>query len=104
MTPLRLSVTAHHRVTGPIVLTIFRETVATQVLRAAILTDNGMDFTSRLSQGRIGAGTRNGLETELARLQVKLNNGCPGHPQTPGPTAPDLPWRSLPEGNRWTSE
>ena len=62
-----LSVTAHHRVTGPIVLTTFRETVAQHGIPASTLTDNGMVFTTRLSQGKKGAGTRNGFETELRR-------------------------------------
>ena len=54
-----LSVTAHHRVTGPIVLATFRQTVAEHGIPASTLTDNGMVFTTRLSQGKKGAGTRN---------------------------------------------
>jgi len=46
-----LSVTVHHRVTGPIVLKTFRETVAEHGIPASTLTDNGMVFTTRLSQG-----------------------------------------------------
>jgi transposase InsO family protein len=41
-----LSVTAHHRVTGPIVATTFRQTVAAQGVPASTLTDNGMVFTT----------------------------------------------------------
>ena len=79
-----LSVTAQHRVTGSIVLATFRETVAEQGIPASTLTDNGMVFTTRLSQGKKGAGTRNGLETELRRLNVVQKNGRPNHPTTQG--------------------
>jgi len=79
-----LSVTAHHRVTGPIVLATFRETVAEHGIPASTLTDNGMVFTTRLSQGKKGAGTRNGFETELRRLSVVQKNGRPNHPTTQG--------------------
>ena len=60
-----LSVTAHHRVTGPIVLHTFRETVARHGIPASTLTDNGLVFTTRLAGGR---GGRNGLEGVLASL------------------------------------
>ena len=79
-----LSVTAHHRVTGPIVLRTFREAVAEHGIPASTLTDNGMVFTTRLSQGKKGAGTRNGLETEIRRLNVVQKNGRPNHPTTQG--------------------
>jgi transposase InsO family protein len=79
-----LSVTAHHRVTGPIVLATFRKTVAEHGIPASTLTDNGMVFTTRLSQGKKGAGTRNGFETELRRLNVDQKNGRPNHPTTQG--------------------
>jgi transposase InsO family protein len=79
-----LSVTAHHRVTGPIVVATFRETVAEHGIPASTLTDNGMVFTTRLSQGKKGAGTRNGLETELRRLGILQKNSTPGHPTTCG--------------------
>jgi transposase InsO family protein len=79
-----LSVTAHHRVTGPIVLTTFRQTVAEHGIPASTLTDNGMVFTTRLSQGKKGAGTRNGFETELRRLGITQKNSTPGHPTTCG--------------------
>jgi len=76
-----LQVTAHHRVTGPIVLTEFRRTVATHGIPASTLTDNGMVFTTRLAGGK---GGRNQLETELRRLGVDQKNGRPWHPQTQG--------------------
>lgn len=79
-----LSVTAHHRVTSTIVVATFRETVAEHGIPASTLTDNGMVFTTRLSQGKKGAGTRNGFETELRRLNVLQKNSTPGHPTTCG--------------------
>jgi transposase InsO family protein len=79
-----LSVTAHHRVTGTIVLATFRQTIAEHGIPASTLTDNGMVFTTRLSQGKKGAGTRNGLETELRRLGIIQKNGRPNHPTTQG--------------------
>jgi transposase InsO family protein len=81
-----LSVTAHVRVTGPIVLRIFRETVATHGIPASTLTDNGMVFTTRLSGGsrRSGSRGRNGLEHELHRLKVTQKNSRPNHPTTCG--------------------
>lgn len=79
-----LSITAHHRVTGPIVLAQFRLAVAEHGIPASTLTDNGMVFTTRLSGGKRGAGTRNGFEHELRRLGVIQKNGHPNHPQTQG--------------------
>ena len=79
-----LSVTAHHRVTGPIVLATFRTAVAVHGIPASTLTDNGMVFTTRHAQGNKGAGTRNGFETELRRLNVVQKNGRPNHPTTQG--------------------
>jgi hypothetical protein len=71
-------------VTGPIVLATFRETVATHGIPASTLTDNGMVFTTRLSQGKRSAGTRNGFETELRRLGTVQKNSRPNHPTTCG--------------------
>jgi transposase InsO family protein len=76
-----LSITAHHRVTGPIVLAAFRTAVAAHGAPASTLTDNGMVFTTRFSGGK---GGRNGLETELRRLGITQKNGKPNHPQTQG--------------------
>ncbi len=76
-----LRITAHHRVTGPIVLTEFTKTVAELGTPASTLTDNGMVFTTRLAGGK---GGRNHLETELRRLGVTQKNGRPWHPQTQG--------------------
>ncbi|WP_344026111.1 IS481 family transposase, partial [Kribbella jejuensis] len=76
-----LHVTAHPRITGPIVTVTFRETVAQHGIPASTLTDNGMVYTTRLSGGR---GGRNGLETELRRLNITQKNSRPNHPTTCG--------------------
>lgn len=76
-----LSVTAHRRVTGHIVLTEFRKTVAAHGVPASTLTDNGMVFTTRLAGGK---GGRNGFENELHRLGVTQINSTPNHPTTCG--------------------
>lgn len=76
-----LSVTAHARVTGPIVLAAFRTTAATHGFPASTLTDNGMVFTTRFAGGR---GGRNHLEHELGERGITQKNGKPNHPQTQG--------------------
>jgi Integrase core domain len=76
-----LSVTAHARVTGPVVLATFRKTVAAYGIPASTLTDNGMVFTTRFSGGK---GGRNHLEHELRELNITQKNGHPNHPQTQG--------------------
>jgi len=79
-----LSVTAHHRVTGPIVLDTFRAAAGRFGCPASTLTDNGMVFTTRLAGGSRGKDTRNGLEHELRRLGVVQKNSRPNHPTTCG--------------------
>ena len=80
-----LSVTAHPRVTGPIVRQAFRETIATHGIPASTLTDNGMVFTTRLSGGSLrGTRGRNGLEHDLHRLGIRQKNSRPNHPSTCG--------------------
>src|SRR5262245_64340733 len=59
-----LSVTAHQRVTGPIVVDTFGAAVAQHGPPAATLTDNGMVFTTRLAGG---TGGRNAFETGVNR-------------------------------------
>ncbi len=76
-----LSVSVHHRVTGPIVLATFRRTVAEHGIPVSTLTDNGMVFTTRLSGGK---GGRNGFEHELRTLGIVQKNSRPGHPTTCG--------------------
>jgi hypothetical protein len=68
-------ITAHHRVTGPIVLAEFRQAIKTHGIPASTLTDNGMVFTTRFSGGN---GGRNAFEAELPPAR---------HPEA-GPTAP----------------
>jgi transposase InsO family protein len=79
-----LSVTAHARVTGPLVVDTFCRTVAVHGIPASTLTDNGMVFTTRFSGGRDATRGRNGLEHELRRLGVVQKNSRPNHPTTCG--------------------
>jgi transposase InsO family protein len=76
-----LSITAHHRVTGPAVVATFRDAVHQFGVPASTLTDNGMVFTTRLAGGK---GGRNGFEAELRRLNVRQKNSKPNHPTTCG--------------------
>jgi transposase InsO family protein len=76
-----LHVTAHPRITTPIVVTTFRETLARHGIPASTLTDNGMVYTVRLSGGR---GGRNSFEAELRRRHIIQKNSRPGHPTTCG--------------------
>jgi transposase InsO family protein len=76
-----LHVSAHHRITTPIVVTTFRETLARHGVPASTLTDNGMVYTVRLSGGR---GGRNSFEEELRRRHIVQKNSRPGHPTTCG--------------------
>jgi transposase len=79
-----LRVTAHRRVTGPIVLTEFGTAVAEHGIPASTLTDNGMVFTTRRSGGRRGVGTRNGLRPSSA---VWASPRSTPPPTTPPPAA-----------------
>lgn len=76
-----LHLSAHHRVTGPIVLATFRATVAAHGIPASTLTDNGMVFTTRLASRK---GGRNSFEHELRRLHIAQKNSRPNHPTTCG--------------------
>ena len=76
-----LSVTAHARVTGPIVVAAFRDAVAVHGVPASVLSDNGMVYTTRFSGGR---GGRNALEHQLRVLGVVQKNSRPNHPTTCG--------------------
>jgi transposase InsO family protein len=78
-----LHVSAHHRVTGPVVLATFRETAAQHGIPASTLTDNGMVYTVRhASLPRRGG--RNGFEHQLRLWGVVQKNSRPGHPTTCG--------------------
>jgi len=76
-----LHITAHRRVTGPIVLNAFRAAGTEHGYPASTLTDNGMVYTARYAGGR---GGRNAFETELARLGITQKNSRPNHPTTCG--------------------
>lgn len=76
-----LHISAHTRVTGPIVLAAFQATINEHGCPASTLTDNGMVFTTRLAGGR---GGKNALETHLATLGVTQKNSRPAHPTTCG--------------------
>jgi transposase InsO family protein len=76
-----LHVSAHPRVTAPIVLDTFRETAGQHGIPASTLTDNGMVYTTRFAGGR---GGRNGLEAQLRAWQVVQKNSRPSHPTTCG--------------------
>ena len=78
-----LHVSAHPRITGPIVLATFRATITQFGCPASTLTDNGMVYTVRLAAHRVRGG-RNAFETELARLGITQKNGRGNHPQTQG--------------------
>lgn len=76
-----LSVTAHARVTTPIVAGEFTRTAATHGIPASVLTDNGLIFTTRFAGP---GGGRNRFETLLADLGVTQKNSRPNHPTTCG--------------------
>jgi transposase InsO family protein len=76
-----LSVTAHHRVTGPIVVETFNQTAGAYGFPASVLTDNGLVYTTRFSGGR---GGRNQLETHLIDLDITQKHSRPNHPTTCG--------------------
>ena len=76
-----LSVTAHRRVTGPIVADTFTDTAAQHGYPASTLTDNAMVYTTRYSGGK---GGRNASEAQLRRLGVVQKNSRPNHPTTCG--------------------
>ena len=78
-----LHVSAHRRVTGPIVLTSFRSACAAHGVPHSTLTDNGMVYTVRLASQRVQGG-RNAFGAELAALGVVQKNSRPNHPTTCG--------------------
>ena len=78
-----IRVTAHPRITTPIVLAEFRQAVKNAGIPASTLTDNGMVFTVRLA-GIGRKGGRNSFENELRRLHIIQKNGKPNHPTTQG--------------------
>jgi transposase InsO family protein len=73
-----LSLHAHTRITGDIVIDTFSHNINNYGPPASTLTDNGTVYTSRFTGGR------NGFEYLLAALGIRQKNGSPGHPQTQG--------------------
>jgi transposase InsO family protein len=78
---LALHVSAHTRITGPIVLATFRSACQQYGYPASTLTDNGMVYTTRFAGGR---GGRTAFEHELRRLNITQKNSRPNHPTTCG--------------------
>ena len=78
---LAISVTAHRRVTGAIVVKEFTNAIARHGIPYSTLTDNGMVFTTRFAGGK---GGRNEFEAQLRRLDVHQINSTPNHPTTCG--------------------
>jgi len=78
-----LQVSAHTRITTPIVVKTFRETLTRHGIPASTLTDNGMVYTVRLA-GHGRQGGKNSFEAELTRRHITQKNSRPGHPTTCG--------------------
>lgn len=95
-----LSITAHHRVTGRVVVDTFTHTATEQGFPASVLTDNGLVYTTRLSGG---SGGRNGLETLLVELGIDQKHSRPNHPTTCGKGASNGSTRPSNAGSRPTT-
>ncbi|WP_407320463.1 DDE-type integrase/transposase/recombinase [Isoptericola halotolerans] len=76
-----LHISAHQRITAPIVLDTFVQACDQHERPASVLTDNGMVYTVRFAGRR---GGRNHLEYELHRQGITQKNGRPNHPTTQG--------------------
>jgi transposase InsO family protein len=76
-----LHISAHRRITGPIVHATFTDTAATHGNPASTLTDNGMVYTVRFAGGR---GGRTRLEAELRERGITQKNSRPNRPTTCG--------------------
>ncbi|MDR8020509.1 IS481 family transposase [Nesterenkonia aerolata] len=80
-----LHTSAHHRVTGRIVIDTFTDTMDTHGPPASTLTDNGMVYTTRFANGHDGTPAQpNGFEQLLADLGITQKNGAANHPTTQG--------------------
>ena len=79
-----ISITCHQPVTGPAVVTTFRQAVVDQGIPASVLSDNGMVFTTRFAGGRAGRDTINGFSALLRDLGVAQKHSKPNHPTTCG--------------------
>ena len=80
---MALHISAHQRITAPIVLATFRQTADQHGYPASTLTDNGMVYTVRLASPAARGG-RTSLEHELRRLNIVQKNSRPNHPTTCG--------------------
>lgn len=80
-----LHLSAHPRVTGPIVLATFQATIDEYGCPASTLTDNGMVYTVRHSATGVRGG-RNAFEKYLAEHNITQKNGR-GAGVTPKPRA-----------------
>jgi transposase InsO family protein len=78
-----LHLSAHSRITGPIVLSTFQTAIAEYGCPASTLTDNGMVYTVRHSATGVRGG-RNTFEHYLAARGITQKNGRGNHPQTQG--------------------
>ena len=78
---LALSVTAHRRITGAIVVNEFTKIIAQHGIPYSTLTDNAMVYTTRFAGGK---GGRNGFEAQLHRHGITQINSTPHHPTTCG--------------------
>jgi transposase InsO family protein len=76
-----LSVTAHTRITGTIVVDEFLQTVETHGFPASVLTDNGLVYTARFATGK---GGKNRFERTLMDLRIIQKHSRPNHPTTCG--------------------
>jgi len=76
-----LHVSAHHRVTGKLVVKTFRTAGNDNGFPASTLTDNGMVYTVRFATGRGGITA---FEAELRTLGITQKNSRPNHPTTCG--------------------
>ena len=80
---MALHISAHARVTAPIVLTTFTQAADLHGYPASTLTDNGMVYTVRLA-GHGRQGGKNSFEAELSRRHIVQKNSRPNHPTTCG--------------------
>lgn len=79
-----LHVSAHARITAPIVLAAFRHAADLHGHPASTLTDNGMVFYTVRFAGTGRRGGRTMVEHELRRLGITQKNSRPNHPTTCG--------------------
>lgn len=79
-----LHVSAHQRITTPIVIDTFTRTSDIYGLPASTLTDNGMVYTTKRARGNRTNTQPNGFEQLLSDLCITQKNGRPNHPTTQG--------------------